>query len=176
METPQPVNLNLLKGILAKSKKIMNVVESTNPKGMTNTTQGFIDDNNDTDVPEYNNTNYTTEQIMASKLPQSIKEAMINKPIPKLNTMPQKFTLEDVSDLDDIKMIPNKRRINENKVANTNNSDLITINKNELESMVYKTAYKILMEDFKKGLTEETIKKTINTLINEGKLTVKKKI
>jgi hypothetical protein len=102
-------------------------------------------------------------------LPQAIKEIMIKKPIPRVTTLPQKFTLDEVSDLVDKPKRP-KRIVNEN----TNNSDRLNISINELNTLIDERVNKILAESFIKHISEQSIKKTITTLIKEGKITNKK--
>ena len=193
METPAPVNLNALKGILANAKKVMNKVEGEKPVRQKNTREDLYESNNtrlpiydenDEREPEYTSyspsqtqqnyqNGYTTEQVMASKLPQNVKEAMIKNPIPQLQMPPSKFTLEDMGDLNEKKTNKGKLIINESR---TNvNSDMITISKTELKEMINESLVQFLTQSYNKTLTEDTIKKTINMLIKEGKLNVKKK-
>ena len=87
--------------------------------------------------------------------------------------------LEDMSELEDIKMIPNKRNpilktqtINENKIVN---SDMVTLSRTDLKDLINESINNFLVQSYNKNLTEDAIKKTINMLIKEGKLTVKKK-
>lgn len=183
METPAPVNINALKGILANAKKVMNKVETTNPIELSETTKRQIAMESQEEpireaiaAPQ----GYTREQVMASKLPPAVKEAMIKNPIPQLTMPPSKFTLEDMSDLEDVPMTPNKKRtpvtqINETQRLTNSNSDLITISRSELNSIINENLAKFFKQSYDKNLTEEAIKKTINMLIKEGKLTIKKK-
>jgi hypothetical protein len=184
METPVPVNISALKGILANAKKVMNKVETTNPIALSETTQRQIAmETNEEPIREAMTPaaaqGYTREQVMASNLPPAVKEAMIKNPIPQLTMPPSKFTLEDMSDLEDIPMIPNKKRapLNETKriVTSNSNSDMITISRTELKEMINESLVQFLTQSYNKTLTEDAIKKTINMLIKEGKLTVKKK-
>jgi len=75
-------------------------------------------------------------------------------------------------------MTPNKRKpilktINESRT--TQKSDLITISKSELKTMIDESVIHVLTQSYSKTLTNEAIKKTINMLISEGKLSIKKK-
>jgi hypothetical protein len=56
-----------------------------------------------------------------------------------------------------------------------NNSDLITLSRTELQEMINESINNFFKQTYDKTLTEQTIKKTINMLIKEGKLAVKKK-
>lgn len=197
METPAPVNLNALKNILAKSKAVMAAVEqqepSTNNKKSSrrNVNEEYeepsyqsqpIYDERDEREPEYKTPTlkdyqpstpqaimYTTEQVMASKLPPLIKEAMLKNPIPQLQRPPSSFTLEDVQD---VVVKPQARKpLTEGAHAN----DLITVSKSELKSMINEAITQFFTQAYNKNLTEAAIKQTINTLIKEGKINVKKK-
>ena len=182
MQTPPPVNLDALKGILANAKKVMHKVEDSKPTTLSESTSREVDSYEEpinegmTSDPTSAPRGYTKEQVMASNLPPAVKQAMINQPIPALTMPPSKFTLEDMSELKDIKMTPNKRLpVNETKRMVTSNSDMITISKTELKEMIDESIIQILTKSYNKTITEDAIKKTINMLIKEGKLTVKKK-
>jgi hypothetical protein len=64
--------------------------------------------------------------------------------------------------------------VNETVNSYNHNSDLITINKNELKDIIKDVLVEYLFNDYSKNLTESVIKKTINTLIKEGKISPKK--
>jgi hypothetical protein len=52
---------------------------------------------------------------------------------------------------------------------------MVTISVEQLNEMIDNRVNKILVNMFAKNVTEQTIKKTVTTLVNEGKLTLKKK-
>jgi len=197
METPAPVNVNLLKNILAKSKAVMAAVEEKSPSKKSSrqrVNEDYEDnsyrnqpvyDERDEREPEYKTPTlrdyqpttqqpkmYTAEQVMASNLPQAVKEAMIKNPIPQLQGPPSKFTLEDMSDLVEKPVAKPRRQLNED--ARPSN-DMITISRTELKAMINEAIGQFFTQAYNKNLTEAAIKKTISTLINEGKLNVKKK-
>jgi hypothetical protein len=196
METPAPVNVSLLKDILAKSKAIMaKTEEKSTPKKASRqrVNEDYeedyrnqpVYDERDEREPEYKTPTlsdyqptiqqpkmYTAEQVMASNLPQVVKEAMIKNPIPQLQGPPSKFTLEDMSDLVEKPAAKPRKQINEN-VRNSN--DMITISRTELKELINESISQFFTQAYNKNLTEAAIKKTISTLINEGKLNVKKK-
>jgi len=205
METPQPVNLAALSGILAKSMKVMAKVENDKPvkqsKGsvMTESYDSGYDavyDERDEREPVYENyqyqhpnpqqpfdpTNvqdYTEEQVMNSNLPQNVKEAMIKNRIPRLTAPPSKFTAEDISRITGVPLKQPaqqqpRQMVNEN-IQRPMGSDMITISKTELKEMINEGISTFFKQVYDKTLTEETIKKTINLLIKEGKINVKKK-
>jgi hypothetical protein len=196
METPAPVNVNLLKDILAKSKAIMAKTEEKSPTKKTSRQRVNEDDDDsyrnqpvyderDEREPEYKTPTlkdyqpnvsqqpktYTAEQVMASNLPQAIKEAMIKNPIPQLQGPPTpSFKLEDMGGLVEKKPVAKPTRLNE-----SNNGDMITISRSELKELINESITQFFTQAYNKNLTEAAIKKTISTLINEGKLNIKKK-
>lgn len=184
METPAPVNLSVLKNILAKSKQVMAKVESINPIALSEATQRQIASEVDEEPTPRNKQStpqggYTREQVMASNLPPSVKEAMINSPIPQLSMTPSTFTLEDMSELEDIKMVHNKRvpltKAPLRETVIPKNNDMVTISRSELKDLINESLVNFLTQSYNKTLTEDAIKKTINMLIKEGKISVKKK-
>ncbi len=192
---PPSVNLSPLDAILARAKSVMSVTDSTKPIVLSENTQKEIELE---ELAEINNPEprqmtgpkgYTNEQVMASNLPASVKEAMMNKRIPLADEFPQSLVKEDFSELEDIKMIPNKRApilkqtpkqvVNENlnqlrNLNSTPNSDMITVSKSELKTMINEAIVTFLAQSYNKTLSEEVIKKTMNILIKEGKLNLRK--
>jgi hypothetical protein len=198
---PKPVDLHALSAILGKAKQVMNVVESREPEKKATKSRDF-DSRESYNQPLYDNTpvyseaderdpiyenyqpasqgsvgnsNYTPEQIMASNLPPAIKEAMLNKPIPRLSGPPSKFTAEDIAKITGATI----RKPNESKprqvVKEGTGSDMITVNRVELQNMIDESINRFFKQVYDKTVTEETIKKTINTLIKEGKIQTKRK-
>jgi hypothetical protein len=53
---------------------------------------------------------------------------------------------------------------------------MITISKSQLKDVVKDVLIEYLANEYSKTLTENTIKKTINTLIKEGKISTKKTV
>jgi hypothetical protein len=125
--------------------------------------------------------NYTDEQVMSSNLPPMIKEAMLKHRIPKLMTPPSKFTAEDISKLTGapIKQPQQQQRqpISEARTPSrqTADSDLITVSKAQLQEMIDEGISRFFKQVYNKTLTEETIRKTVNLLIKEGRMTPMKK-
>lgn len=119
--------------------------------------------------------NYDEQAVINSKLPPAIKEAMLKKPIPKLSGPPSKFSLEDLSDLVEkpkfkSPSVPLREGASENY-----QSPSINITVELLNEMIDNRVNAILAQMFTKTVSEQAIKKTISTLINEGKIAVKKK-
>lgn len=195
METPQPVNLAALKGILANAKKVMNKVEekttTTNKKQTVKenyeesySNQPFYNevDEREPIYEQYTQTapsqlqpqTYTTEQVMASKLPSAIKEAMIKNPIPQLQGPPSKFSLEDLGDLVDKPQY--KSHGVQLRESSGNHQPQMSIDSNMLKAMIKEAVAEYFKESYEKRITEAAISKTINLLIKEGKIQTKKKI
>ncbi len=196
MDTPAPVNLAALKGILAKAKTVMNKVEeNTTPTKSSN--KSVREDYDSYQQPAYDERDerepiyeqftpqtpssmqpqmYTAEQVMASNLPQAIKEAMIKNPIPQLQGPPSSFSLEY---LDELVEKP-KTKIKSPNVPLRESSGSyqpqMSIDPNMLKAMVKEAVAEYFKESYEKRITETTIAKTINLLIKEGKLQTKKKI
>jgi len=192
MEIPQPVNVNnpALLALLRNAKHLMNkVVNNDFTTGHVDaralTEEGIAELQSEgvrrpiTAASSINEaTDYTEEQVMNSKLPQNIKEAMIKNKIPRVSMASSSFSLDDVSELIEKPMgLPKtpvtRKAINENILSN--NSDMITISKTELKSMINESLAQFFKTSYDKALTEDAIKKTIQMLIKEGKITVKQK-
>jgi len=202
---PKPVDISALErlGILGKAKQVMNVVESRKPEKKTTKGRDFdprasynqsIFDNepvyNESDEREpvyenyqssasqgvVSNNNYTPEQIMASNLPPAIKEAMLNKPIPRLSGPPSKVSAEAIAKLTGVTI----RKPNEGRpkqiLKEGYDSDMVTLNRAELQNIVDESINRFFKQVYDKTITEETIKKTINMLIKEGKIQTKRKV
>ena len=199
---PVPMDLNRLKNILGNAKKVMAATEEKfdkkGPKKAIRETEeeyyetprsrqpaAPIYDERDEREPAYEMPNisqggqtfeqrdYTAEDVMRSKLPQVVKEAMLKNPIPRLAAPPSKFSLEDLSDL-----VDKPRQIARQPLRETaqRSGDVITISESELNNLIDKRVNQVLAQMFTKTISEQAIKKTISTLISEGKIAVKKKV
>lgn len=186
MDTPQPVDLNRLKNILGNAKAVMNKVETNNFKTGNIDARALTEDgvaelqSEGVSRPAASAGGYTPEMVKNSNLPPMIKKAMLDNPIPQLSTPNHTFTLDDVADLAGEKKMkypstPKTRTIAES----TNQSGLITISKEDLKEMVNELVNEKLLEFFlknhNKSIAEDAVKRTISTLIKEGKVTTKKK-
>lgn len=187
-QQPKPVDVSRLKSILGNAKKVMEKVENNDyktghidPKALTEDgvrqlqAEGVV--RPQVTQAATKNVDYTNEQVINSNLPPAIKKAMMEKHIPKPTGLNHTFTLDDVAELADKPMGPPKTPKTQPKVIteNRNNSDLITISKSELDAMINAKLLEFLTKSYNKTLTEETIARTINMLIKEGKITVNKK-
>lgn len=202
MEIPKPVPVGALASLLARSKQVMEKVETNKPIKQSGNDNGLVEsysqepsykkeehygydeaDEKDMSYGDYKAptsdpthiSDYTDEQVMSSNLPQAIKEAMLKNRIPRLQGPPSKVTTEAISKLTGIK--PKAQEQSKPKAMplhETANSNMITISHEQLQSMIQEGISKFFREDYEKRITESAIKKTINVLIKEGKLSVKK--
>lgn len=196
MDFPKPVDINALDALLSKAKKVMNVVESNNPVVQKNTNVNDFSNSygsetyNESDEKEplyedfkYSNQqsqstdptevrDYTEKQVMNSNLPPNIKEAMLKNRIPRLSGPPSKFTAEELSKITGAPL-KQKQIVVENRI--NQQSDMVTISRTELQNMINESINTFFKQTYDKTITEEAIKKTINLLIKEGKITPKKK-
>jgi hypothetical protein len=202
METPAPVDLNRLKSILGNAKKVMAVTEQKFPSKTPKQTMAESYDYNsgsmyseyDEREPEYPtyvpqqgavNENihkpltYDEQAVMNSKLPANIKEAMLKNPIPKLSGPPSKFSLEGLEDLvEKPKFKSPGVPLRESSGSYQAPSNMITVSLDQLNEMidqrVEKRINEVLANMYTKTITEQAIKKTITTLMTEGKIAKKK--
>jgi len=174
-QVPQPVDLSKLKGILSNAKAVMNKVDENQSNGKPLPSNNATTTNYITEE-QFNAANsvqqqpaqrrITKESINNSKLPEAVKKAMLENPIQQPNSLTHSFNLEDVADL-----IEKPKQINESIV---HNNDKITVSETALRGIIKDVLLEFLTEDYNKKLTENAIKKTINTLLKEGKIKTKK--
>lgn len=204
METPAPVDLSKLKSILGNAKKVMAATEqkfpSKTPKQAMAESYSYdhgpMYNEHDEREPEYPtytpqqqgvvNENihkpltYDEEAVMNSKLPANIKEAMLKNPIPKLSGPPSKFSLEGLEDLIEKPKIKSpgvslREGLNENYQPASNTVTVSLEQLNEIiDQRVEKRISEVLAKMYTKTITEQAIKKTITTLMTEGKIVKKK--
>jgi hypothetical protein len=191
MENQPSADLNRLSHILRASKKVMDKVETGDftPTGINAeslVTHGELLSNLPSNAPirttkaslsevdERNALVNDKNLIMNSNLPDVVKKYMIDKPInvhaPKSKTS---FTREDIlgSDADEKPMgIPKITNIKPKAITENYNPNMITIDKNELKSYIQEEMINSLLKERDKKLIDETIKRTITTLIKEGKM------
>jgi len=197
MEMPQPIDVNRLKGILGGAKAIMNKVETGDY------TTGNVDGRalNEDGVQQMMAEGITRPQVAVapqmqanqplyknmdtSKMPAAIKEAMMQTPIPQGNGVNHTFNLEDVQEAPQRQQrapqYPSTPRTNPQPVyeqqqpigANANGT--FTVSESALRAIVQDMLLEFMTQTFTQNLSEDVIKKTIGTLIKEGKINVKKK-
>ena len=198
--SPSPVVMTpQMIAILAKSKQVMNKSLADKPIAVKNVAPALSESyavestpmysESDEREPNYNNDyaprpstiappeNFSREHIMASKLPANIKEAMIKNPIarPSMTGVMTQDVIEAINP-NATRATPQPRQIvSEGRVQQPANSDMITISRTELKEIMNETLVSFLKTNYEKSLTEAAITKTINLLIKEGKIGVKKK-
>lgn len=197
-EIPQPVDVSRLASILGKAKSVIKATESGNYKTGNIDSSMLVQDTStyvtESHIPQgVQHTGYADptrpigayneQTIMNSRLPESIKKAMLENPIAMPNNpIGHTFNLEDVAHLMEDKPMPppsapkTRPVVNENYGSYSNNNDMITISKSQLKDVVKDVLIEYLTNEYSKNLTENTIKKTINTLIKEGKISTKKTV
>ena len=193
---PPAADLSKLKGILGNAKAIMNKVNNNDfetgnvdASSLRQDTSGYVDQGpTQSQGPAQTQTlgdptrkmgNINQDKIANSNMPEAIKRAMMENPISQ-PTMNHTFNLNDVSDLIDEKPIPlpstprtqPSKGINESMIQN--NNDTFTVSESSLRGIIKDVLIEYLSTNYSKNLTEGVIKKTINTLIKEGKIKTKK--
>ena len=187
-----------LQAMLGGAKQVMDKVNNTNFKIDHNTINETISGNVELldSLPNgvSPNTNPTRQMgnsyqnLHTSKMPEIIKKAMVENPIPKYEMASGSgptFSLDDVKNLvrpqiasNNVQQVqPQYNQINENstKFVNPNGQILITMTEAELDKKIQNALLEFMATTFTKNLTENTIKRTISTLIKEGKIRVKQK-
>lgn len=191
---PQPADLSKLKGILGKAKAVMNTVNEGNyqtgnidasslVQNTDNYSQTPIQGQMHSQPSAYAPSSapqrpITEEAISKSGMPDSIKKIMLENPIQQ-PSMNHSFSLDDVSELMEEKPMPaptanraSRSQVNESVISQQN--DKFTVSESTLRSIVKDVLIEYLTTDYQKQLTEGVIKKTINTLIKEGKIKTKR--
>lgn len=190
-------NAKLMK-MLSGAKQVMDKVDSSNFKVDHNKLNERVSNVNSdglleslpngvtpTQTPRQTPTNNSVDSIMNSRLPESVKNLMINNPIPKMQMESgggPTFNLEDVKGL----VNPSqqytqqhtqqpRQQIEESAIVNSEGKRLIMMTEAELDKKIKDALLSFMATTFTKNITENTIKTTINTLIKEGKIRVKPK-
>jgi len=182
---------NRLKAMLSGAKAVMNKVESGDYSSGnidsehlaidgTQLVEGTPDTAGVSANPTRKPSVISEQQINNSKLPDSVKQAMLENPIQQPSMANMTFSLDDVSDLVDKPMplpTPKGRApIQESVRQPQPQSTGLNISENVLRAMIKDVLIEYLRDDVVKGITENAIKQTIKTLIKEGKLATKKKV
>jgi hypothetical protein len=191
---PMPADLSKLKGILSKAKSIIKNdgnFEGGNLDGskLRQDTSGYVSEQH---LPSGQQGHQHADPvrsmgaidestIMNSGLPQAVKDMYLKNPPQVVNPMGS-FSLEDMGDLVE-KPLPmpsangQRRQVQPQQSLNENvmvNNDKITVSEAILRGIIKDVLLEFLTTDYTKNLTEGVIKKTINTLIKEGKIKTKK--
>lgn len=201
MNNPAPIDTSRLKGMLMGAKALMDKVETGNYQtGNVNIDTSITGDqlvesvHGNQNTGGENTTNVAPKivggkpiykNLESSRMPKSIKEAMLKQPIPQMSMANNTFTLDDVSDLIEKPLPKNMPLTKRPQILETHQpisqvNDTFTVSETALrgiiQDVVNKQLLEFMSETFAKKLTEEAIKKTINTLIKEGKISTKKRV
>ncbi len=199
MEMPQPIDVNRLKGILGGAKAIMNKVETgdyttgnvdgraLNEDGVQQMMAEGITRPQTSVAPQMQANQPLYKNMETSKMPSAIKEAMMATPIPQGNGVNHTFNLEDVQPQAQQvqqrapQQYPSTPRTNPQPVyeqqqpIGANGNGTFTVSESALRAIVQDMLLEFMTQTFTQNLSEDVIKKTIGTLIKEGKINVKKK-
>ena len=199
MQTPPPADLNKLKHILGNAKSIIKKDSvPNNSRGVeqnkySQERSGYDDNIQYLSEEEMLKSQHSSNMVMGdstrrpgpiseasiknSKMPDEIKKMMLENPIAQ-PTMDYGFNLDGLTDLiepkPNLQTQPQPSRMNEGSVIK-NPNDTFTVSETALRGIIKDVLVEYLANDFSKKLTEATIKKTINTLIKEGKVKTKPK-
>ena len=197
---PAPIDSSRLMAMLSGAKAVMNKVETGDYETGNVTLDTSVDGTqlvegagysnapmpvqNQTAAPQIRNGQAVFKNMETSKMPDFIKKAMAENPIPQLSGPNHTFNLDDVSELvqrpqrQPVRQPqqPMRQQVAENYQPN----DTFTVSESTLvrivEDIVEKKLLSFMNESYNKNLTEQAIKKTINTLIKEGKIKTKNSV
>jgi hypothetical protein len=123
------------------------------------------------------------KNLSTTKMDPRIVDAMVNNPMPQFEMASgggPTFSIDDVSSLVQAQpqaqpqtyaqQVPQAQQVNETKVMNSQGKMLITLTEEELDKKIQDALLNFMSTTFTKSLTENTIKRTMNLLIKEGKL------
>jgi hypothetical protein len=180
MEQKPPVDVNKLMSILAKSRAVMKTVESGSYETGNVDGNALVQETVDS-IPagqtptasrRSTNTQTITESMIDnSKLPDAIKQAMKNNPIPQATGPTYTFTLDDVQDLVEKKVpVPTsktKQVVKEN-IQQSNYEQPSNLNEDKIRLIVQQEMSKFFSGYFMKQITESIQKQTIKNLLDSG--------
>lgn len=198
MEMPTPIDVNRLKGILGGAKAIMNKVETgdyevgnvdaraLNEEGVQQMMAEGITRPQQAVAPQMQAQQPLYKNMNTSKMPAAIKEAMMKTPIPQMTGPNHTFNLEDVQENapqqrapqfpSTPKTQPRQQMVYEQQQpVGANPNGTFTVSESALRAIVKDVLLEFMTTTFTQNLSEDVIKKTITTLIKEGKINVKKK-
>lgn len=199
MEMPQPIDINRLKGILGGAKAIMNKVETgdyetgnvdaraLNEDGVQQMMAEGITRPQQSVAPQpqlYGSNKPMYKNMETSKMPAAIKEAMLKTPIPQHSGVGgHTFNLEDVQDSPQLQQRQRQQFPSTPKTQprrqiyeEPNHDGTFTVSESSLRGIVKDILLEFMTSTFTQNLSEEVIKKTITTLVKEGKINVKKRV
>jgi hypothetical protein len=168
--------LNKFDAILKKAETIKDVNSNSNNTYQSPTTNyvepemndgsGLFDSVSESYSHSSKAIRYNKELALKSNLPDSIKKLMAE------NIIEQPRIQTDYSHLLENKPTTNQPMRPNNQLQSNNNGGLT---REEMENIIKETTINFLTEHYTKVITEQTVAKTIKTLIKEGKISVKQK-
>lgn len=194
---PAPIDVNRLKGILGGAKAIMNKVETgdystgnidaraLNEDGVQEMMAEGIVRPQQPVAPQMQANQPLYKNMNTSRMPAAIKEAMMKSPIPQMQGPSHTFNLEDVQDVipqtapkypSTPQTAPRQQQVvYEQQYVGANPNGTFTVSEAALRAIIKDELLNFMTNTFTQNLSEEVIKKTITTLIKEGKITAKRK-
>lgn len=172
-----PRNTNDIGGMMSDSSIDVPSVQSfESPNASYNIPQEFMQENVAAKIPKYVNNN---ERIMSSKLPDAIKQLMIEHPIQQPDSMSGPVLSDELVEKASRLMNTNKaKQIQEVNYKTTNNQQ--STNNQDLKSLLKEVVEEVLMEN---GILAESTTKSnevfsfkVGKHIFEGKLLKVKKL
>jgi len=174
MENTNKLDNSTIMEMLSKSKRILDKVESGNFE-TGNVDSNLLSQSSD-NLVEQKNLNHAYKNLKTTKMDPRIIKSMLENPIIPENGLTKKpFTIDDANNskfFTKSKSNINESVSNHNSNYRTTNERIITLTESELDKKIKDTLLEFMALTFTKNLTESTIKKTINTLIKEGKIKV----
>ena len=180
MEQKPPVDVSKLMSILAKSRDVMKTVESGSYQTGNIDGNALVQETVDslphgqmpTAPKRSNNVQSITEEMLdKSKMPEAIKQAMRNNPIPQPTNPNHTFNLEDVQDLVE-KNIPapasKQRQVVKETSQKHSYEQPSSLNEDKIRLIVQQEMTKFFSGYFMKEITESIQKQTIKGLLDTG--------
>jgi hypothetical protein len=195
IQMPAPIDVSRLKGILGGAKAIMNKVETgdyevghidaraLSEEGVQEMMAEGIVRPQHAVAPQIQQNQALYKNYNTSKMPAAIKEAMMANPIPQMQGPNHTFNLEDVQDVipQSAPRYPStpqtapRQAVYEQQYVGANPNGTFTVSEAALRAIVKDELLNFMTNTFTQSLSEDVIKKTITTLIKEGKINVKRK-
>lgn len=178
------ISTNDLMQRLVQAKKVMNKVENGDfERGQVNEEILRSDPENVQIPQEFNNTRQpllpNLQKIQESKLPDAIKKAMIENPIPQisLNDSLDLNFVEKTKRLMESEGVQTKKTSSSSKSSTVNNSDLVKQLTPMIENIVRKTVTEIMDSKLNQILTaQQTLSINENLVLKVGDSVFKGKI
>jgi len=183
------VDLSMLKGVLKNANKVMNKVESGDYSKKSNDTLINEDYNVDYQEPKTQrkvspNNDVYKERLEKTKLPEKVKKAMLEQPIemPEYNGggLSESDLYDDEDRMPEFTPDTTKQQLHERLEqkrqhlrSNMVNKNMVTVDRNELNTLIQENVVKFLSIYFTKNITEKSVKQTLKQMLSEGKLKTK---